>query len=300
VCFRLLLIYVFLFTSPLFALQIEVNQLNKNSESNLTLNQLYFQITDANVKLDDLLASTTAHHQFQPVTKKQQVQFKEKQAVWFHASIINTQFHTITPILEYHFPPADLVEIYQVNRQSQDIKLLGRAGNNLPFYERSLPYRSYAVNLTLARGEQIDVYIKVQDAAIVPSNIRIWQPNAFIDYQQQTAMFDGILQGVMWLLAFYNLLLLYQTRDKLYLYNTGFFICFSLTFAVLNGMAFAALWPNHPEINQATLYLSTGATLLMFNLAIRHALRRYLTGFWRYVVLVMVIMAYQLSPFTQI
>ncbi|OEY70941.1 diguanylate cyclase [Rheinheimera salexigens] len=267
---------------PSVAFHAEVNHVNHSAESNQKIANLYFQITDADVQLQEILASPAYHHKFQFVTDKQQVQFKQYQAVWFFARVQNTDYRTINRLLEYHFPPADKVEIYQVDRHKQDFKLLSRTGNEYPFSERTLPYRGYAANINLARGEEVDIYIKVQDAAIIPSNIRLWQPEAFIEHQQHTAMFDGMLQGVLWLLAAYNLLLLYRSRDKIYLYNGIFFISFALTIAILNGMAFAVLWPQYPEINQATIYLSVGMTMLMFNLAIRHALSHYMTGIWNW------------------
>jgi diguanylate cyclase (GGDEF)-like protein/PAS domain S-box-containing protein len=281
VSLAILLAYFLLVALPSSAFHAEINPVNHSIKTNQALSHIYYQITDVDVRLADLLASPAAQHQFQLIANNQ-VQFKEHQAVWFYVRLLNTEFRTLATMLEYHFPLADKVEIYQVNRQKQDFQLLSRTGNDYPFSERSLPYRSYAVTLNLARAEEADIYIKVRDAAIVPSNLRLWQPEAFISHQQHTAMFDGMLQGVMWLLALYNLLLLYRSHDKLYLYNGVFFISFAFSIAILNGMAFSLLWPRHPEVNQATLYLSVGMAMLMFNLAIRHALGDYLQGFWRW------------------
>lgn len=282
VYFGLLLAYLYLVTTSAFAFDVEVNTVNHDLKSNQALTQLYFQITDPHIKLEDLLASADPQQQFQPLKPNKRLQFNEHQTTWFLARIVNTDFRTLRTVLDYHFPLADKVEIYQVDTEKNDYKLLSRTGNDYPFAERNLPYRGYAVKLKLARAEKVDIYIKVRDAAIIPSNFRLWQPEAFISYQQHTAMFDGMLQGVMWLLACYNLVLLYRSRDKVYLYHSVFFISFALTIAILNGMAFALLWPQHPEINQATLYLSVGLAMLMFNLAIRHTLGSYLHGFWRF------------------
>ncbi|WNO60306.1 EAL domain-containing protein [Rheinheimera sp. MMS21-TC3] len=282
VYFGLLLAYLYLVTAPVFALDIEVNSVNHHLKSNQALSQLYFQVTEPHIKLEDLLASPDLPQQFQQLTHKDRVQFNEHQTTWFLARIVNTDFRTIQTVLDYHFPLADKVEIYQVDKKNKSFKLLSRTGNDFPFTERNLPYRSYAVNLELARAEETDIYIKVRDAAIIPSNFRLWQPEAFIRYQQHTAMFDGMLQGVMWLLALYNLVLLYRSRNKVYFYHSVFFISFALTIAILNGTAFSLLWPQHPEINQATLYLSVGLAMLMFNLAISHILGSYLKGFWRF------------------
>ena len=67
--------------------------------------------------------------------------------------------------------------------------------------------------------------------------------------------------------------MLAQSRARHYLYFAGFFISFALTIAVLNGMAFALLWPGYPEINQAILYIVAGANLLCLNLFVRYAVQ---------------------------
>lgn len=265
----LLLFWLFSFAVPAF--HAEINPVSSQAAEQQTLRQVYFQILPATTSMDDLLADPQYHHSFQLLPPEQRLLFSEKEAVWLFTRIQNNGGRTLNMVLDYDFPLADRVEIYQVNREHLDVKLLTRTGNGYPFSERALPYRSFAVNIKLQPNDQTDIYIKVQDAAIIPGKLQLWQAEHFSAVKQHQAMLDGLLQGFLLLLALYNLILLLQTRARHYLYFAGFFVSFALTIAVLNGMAFAILWPGYPEINQAILYIVVGTSLLCLNLFLRYA-----------------------------
>jgi diguanylate cyclase (GGDEF)-like protein/PAS domain S-box-containing protein len=261
------------------AFHAQTNSLQSPLTDRQTLRQVYFQITPATTSVDDLLADPLYHHSFRLLTPEQRLFFTQPDAVWLFARIQNTGNRAIHAVVEYDFPLADKIEIFQINRQNQDFELLSRTGNDYPFNERALPVRSFAVNLPLAAAEEVDLYIKVQDAAIVPSELLLWQYDHFIAVKQQQAMLDGLLLGFLLLLALYNLLLFARYHVMQYLYYAGFFLSFALVVAVLNGLAFALLWPGYPEINQAILYIAAGSSLLCLNMVVRYSIQSWF-GFW--------------------
>ena len=277
-----LLLLIWLFTLPVHAFHAEVNMLNSPLPQQQQLQQVYFQVMPLQLSLDDILADPEKQHAFSLLAPSQQVLFAEHQVVWLFARLQNNSHLKRQMVLEYDFPMADKIEIYQRNSQTQDIRLLSRSGNDYPYSERALAYRSYVVNLSLAAHEQTDIFIRVQDAALMPADLLIWRDTSFIAYAQKDAMLDGLLQGVLLLLAFYNLVQFFRLKAQNYLYYSAFFVSFALVIAVLNGMAFALLWPDYPEVNQAILYISVGTALLCLNLFIHHALKHLYTPLWRW------------------
>jgi diguanylate cyclase (GGDEF)-like protein/PAS domain S-box-containing protein len=278
---RVILLLLWLCSNAVAAFHAETNILTNPLQTKQSLKQLYFQVTPASLTLDDMLADPAYHHSFRLLTPAQRVLFTEQQAVWLFARLHNDSHRSVATILEYDFPLADKIEIYQINRQSQDVRLISRSGNDYPFSERVLPYRSFAVPLTLAAQSETDIYLKVQDAAIVPSELLLWHEEHFIATKQQQAMLDGLLQGILLLLALYNLMLLARSKQLHYLYYAGFFISFALVIAILNGMAFEVLWPGYPEINQAILYIAVGAGLLCLNLFVHYTVHHISAFWWR-------------------
>jgi hypothetical protein len=66
-------------------------------------------------------------------------------------------------------------------------------------------------------------------------------------YAQQTLtqqVFNGILYGVLFILAIYNLVLFFNLRDRTYLYYVLFFGTMLLGIMALDGFAAQYLWPN--------------------------------------------------------
>ncbi|MDP5142079.1 EAL domain-containing protein [Rheinheimera baltica] len=274
-----ILLLLWLFSAGVHAFHAETNTLQRQLNGRQTLPLVYYQISPQQITLDDLLSDPVYHHSFSLLPSTKRLIFNESEAVWLFARLRNSNTRTLQAILEYDFPLADKIEIYQVDRHNQDITLLSRTGNDYPFSERALPYRSFAVNINLAPAEETDIFIKIQDAAVIPSELLIWDVESFTATKQQQAMLDGLLQGFLLLLALYNLILLQQSKAKYYLYYAGFFVSFALVIAILNGMAFKLLWPGYPEINQAILYIAAGFNLLCLNMFVRYAVRT-ISGFW--------------------
>jgi diguanylate cyclase (GGDEF)-like protein/PAS domain S-box-containing protein len=94
---------------------------------------------------------------------------------------------------------------------------------------------------------------------------------------------------VLLLMAIYNLFLYFSLKQRLYLYYSGFFINCALVLAILNGLAFAMIWPDYPEINQAILYVAAGATfacLTLFSWHVRKQQGSILARFGFYLCLI--------------
>ncbi|WP_052749092.1 sensor domain-containing diguanylate cyclase [Arsukibacterium ikkense] len=266
---------------PLLAAQSETNRLTPYTADKVSIQHLYAISARNELTLEDILADPAYLHRFQAIQGDKRILFSDQQPVWFKARLRNTSKQAASWLLEYNFPMVDKLEVYRVDRASKDIELLNRTGNDYPFNERALPYRGYVTELSFGPEQEFDVYIRVVDAAIIPSDITLWQPTAFIRVQQGNAIFDGVLTGILLMLALHSLLLFNQQRQRQRLYQALFFAGFAMVLAILNGLAFPLLWPDNPAINLAVLYIASGLTLLCLNLFIRARLEQPLSQFWQ-------------------
>ena len=288
---RCILLSLCLFASSSQAFHAEINVVPGSIAERIQLQQVYYLTTSADMTMAQLLDDPSFHHSFRLLTPAKRVLFNDNDAVWLFARLKNTSKRTLDTVLEYDFPLADKVEIYQLNSRNKDASLLSRSGNEYPFSERSLAYRSFVVPLQLKPDEQTDIFFKIQDAAVIPSELLLWQHSKFVASKQRQALLDGVLQGLLLLLAMYNLMLFLRSRSRHYLYHGGFFVSFALVVAVLNGMAFMLLWPDYPELNQAMLYIAAGSTLLCLNQFINQVVRDAQSRWWRRCSLLSSVMA---------
>ncbi len=228
---------------------------------------LHYQLTESNVSIEDIVFEPERHHAFVPVPSAEFSFKAQDKVVWFFTRLQYLGQRQQSLILDYNFPSASLVEFYSFDRQNHELKKLNRAGTSLPFSERLVKSRSFAVPLLFKAEQELDILIKVQDATLIRSDFQLWQTERYYQHQLTANLFDGVMLGLLLLMAAYNLLLYLNVKEKLYGYFAGFFIFFSLVIAVLNGSGFALLWPEHPEVNQAIFYLAVGACLAFLSLA---------------------------------
>jgi diguanylate cyclase (GGDEF)-like protein/PAS domain S-box-containing protein len=256
------------------AFHAQVNSFDKQLKKLELGPNLYLQQTQSTLPLEELIFDPERHHAFRLIAEYNPSLLSADKTLWLFSRIHYKGQTSIQTILHYDFPLADLVEVYTYNREKNDLQLLSRTGASVPFHQRALAYRSFAFPLNFEPDQELDLFVKVQDAAVAPVQLTLWQHNEFVLDQLYKNILDGLLCGVLLLMAIYNLFLYFSLQQKLYLYYSGFFLNCALVLAILNGLAFAMLWPDYPEINQAILYVATGATLVCLSLFSWHVLKQ--------------------------
>lgn len=245
--------------------------------------ELHYQITDAALTVENLVADPALLHNFSPLTPKQAtIRTTEQQAVWILAKMNNPYPEALAAVLSYHFLPADKVSMYKLARDLPSAELLGHMGSDLPFAERPLPLHSFSQPIKLQNAEQATFLLRLQDAALLGTEVSITPlPQLLLASQRQLA-YDNIINGsllLLVLLAFYRGA---QQRQSALYPLAGFYLMFLLVLNTLNGMAFSLLWPENPELNPVLLYISVGATLVFLTLFNRATLPDNAGHFARY------------------
>lgn len=255
----------------LHALPTDVTRIDGSIEQKTLFPNLYFQALPTNVSVEDIIFEPKFQHAFAPVNVPNKTLRAYPEAIWFFSRLHHIGSKPQQYILNYESVNADRVEFYTFDRQTHELKLLNRAGSELPFSERQIQSRAFAVTLTFRGQQELDIFIKVQDGAVIPTEFTLWRQESFGNRQLHDQLGDGIILGLLMVMALYNLMLFINIRTPLHFYFSGFFFSFALVIAVLNGTGFALLWPDYPELNPAIFYVSGGACM-MFLTALTHAI----------------------------
>lgn len=248
---------------------------------------VYYQTTPKDVTVDALVFDPERHHAFQIVTRPTQVFLSAQETVWFFARLGYRGQQSATFILDYDFPAADLVEFYSYDRQTHEIRQLNRSGSHYPFNERQVQSRSYAITLHFKPEQELDLLVRVQDKALIQSKFTLMQQDVFAHQQLLNNLLDGLLLGFLVLIALYNILLYLNIREVIYLNFAGFFASFALVIGIINGAAFALLWPNQPATNPAIFYIAVGAMLAFLSLATDNMLNHRARSRWLWLHLIL-------------
>lgn len=257
-------------------------ELDQHFEQRSLRDVLHVQITDHALEVEDFLLNPAHHHAFTPLHERQKAQINAQEAVWLFARLHYQGDQPLTTILYYDFPLADQVTLTLFDRGQQRVIHQLHTGSDYPFSERVLPYPGFAFPLQLEPGQKVDVFLKVQDAGLVPLQLQLWQQEIFLAEHSKKNILEGILFGLLLALVLFNSYLALRRRKLLYLMQAGFYGSLLLVLATLSGQAFAYLWSKQPEINSAILYVLSGLTLVFLNQFTYQALSSYQQRPWRW------------------
>ncbi|MCF4008592.1 7TM-DISM domain-containing protein [Rheinheimera sp. UJ63] len=244
------------------------------------LTELQYQITDVSLSANELVADPALFHNFSALTPQQNtLRITAQQAVWLLAKIKNPYPEPWDAVLSYHFLAVDKVSFYKVATDIPSVQFLGRSGSAFPFSERPLPLYSFSQPLRFDIAEQVSVLIKLEDAAMIGTELSISSLASLLEASHQQLQYDSMINGALLLLALLALCRGVQQHQPALYALAGFYLAFLLVLSTLNGQAFSRLWPLHPEMNAVFIYISVGASLACLSLFARFSLLRQSSGY---------------------
>ena len=142
-------------------------------------------------------------------------------------------YDSIAFYVEYFYPAADGVGFEVIH-----------TGAALPFDTRDLPVGQFVFQLPISPQESETVYMRFASDGSLILPLTILSDGEFAQQALRQQVVNGILYGVLSILAIYNLVLFFTLHDRSYLYYVLFFGTVLLGILSLDGMAAQYLWPN--------------------------------------------------------
>ena len=135
--------------------------------------------------------------------------------------------------IDYYLPAA--------NGEGYDVIHTGTA---LPFDTRDVPAGQFVFRLPIEVQDFEIVHMRFASEGTLILALTILSDDNFAQQTLTQQAFNGILYGVLFILALYNLVLFFNLRDRTYLYYVLFFSTMLLGIMALDGFAAQYLWPN--------------------------------------------------------
>lgn len=229
----------------------------------LPLTKVQYQLTAAGLEASALVRDPALFHNFRPLpANKRSLRLGEDQSLWLLIKVENPYSQPWDALLYYPFLPADRLSFYQLQPEVPAVHFLGKTGSLLPYSERALPLRGYSQPVQLAAGGEASYLLRLQDAALLSTELKLGTLPVLLAEEQQQIIGDALLSGALLLLVVFTLAVARARRSWAYVSLAGFYLGFNLVTSVLNGQAFSLLWPRYPELNPVMLYISVGLCLL--------------------------------------
>lgn len=264
--FFIVIIALTLVSSNSAAFHIPAQKIDKNVDK-INFNQpLRYQITDPKVTIDEIDTDPELHHSWQQTSQLSPNFRLQNQALWMAAAIVNDSKDPSTVIIDFEAPLADDVSMFAIDDSNNRIMYEQTTGTNYEFSRRALPYRTYAIEIELQPQQVTNLYLRVVDSGSLYAQWSLWNKEAFVADKLAKSNIDGLTAGSLFVFMVFNLLAFIILRERQYAFFAGFLLSYLLLISIINGSAFALLWPQSPAINQSSVYMSSGLVLLFISL----------------------------------
>lgn len=166
-------------------------------------------------------------------------------AYWVRFTLNNEVRRSRDLIAEINFPFLDDVQIFLRDPISGRVqrKVIG---DQIPANARELRHSHFLVPLSLRGLEQVDVYIRIQTEGTMRLPLELWEEDAFVTANHIQSLIYGVFMGLLGGLGLYHLLIWTTLRDRAMLAFTVFVFGMMASFASVEGLVNALIYPGEP------------------------------------------------------
>ena len=165
-------------------------------------------------------------------------------------------------ILDFPYAPLDYVTVYL--ERNQMIQRVVQSGDRVPFSERSIPYRTTNVEISLDTSPT-NVWIQIKTESSLQAQILLFDRNAYGQHMASENAGLFFYYGLFLVMLILNLLIYLSLRDRIYLPYILFLFSFVVFQSSVNGTLFQWVLPGFPRIVNGlllfSLYTALGAGL---------------------------------------
>ncbi len=171
------------------------------------------------------------------------------------------------------YEPASFYIDYYLPAANGEVYDAIHTGSALPFDTRDVPVGDFVFQLPIEAQGSETVHMRFASEGALILALTILSDGTYAQHTLTQVVFNGILYGVLFILALYNLVLFFNLRDRTYLYYVLFFSTILLGIMALDGFAAQYLWPNQglwAAMAPRTFFILAFTFGLMFTISFLH------------------------------
>ncbi len=203
----------FLLFTLVFSLQAAVVQLHDNTSSSIESAIEYLEDPNGNLSLKEVQKSS-----FTPYAKERSINFGfTDSAYWFKINLKN-----LTPVDDIHwwlkidYPLLELIDLYLMDSNGRLIKHK-RTGTSQPFTSREVALNHFIIEIPMQHKSDATLWIRVKTQSSMQLPMTIMDTKTLLEDVETNHFLVGIYYGIFIIIFFYNVVLLFYSKDKNYL-----------------------------------------------------------------------------------
>ena len=201
---------------------------------------LFYEDRQANLSLSDIRAlPDSAYTRLEH--DKTNFGYRDS-TLWFRLDVNNSCTVPLAWIIESDYPLLDYITVYcPENGYSRPVE----AGDRLSFSKMPRGFHHFICQTSADPGRST-YYIRIHSMGSVIVLLKAWDNASFIHHFIYYNGFLWVFYGIMLALGIYNFFIFISSRDRIYLYLSGFILSIMLFDFIHNGLAKKYLWPEQP------------------------------------------------------
>ncbi|MDO3721125.1 EAL domain-containing protein [Marinobacter sp. chi1] len=163
-------------------------------------------------------------------------------------------------LLEISYAHLDQIRFFLL----ADGKVVDRitAGDRFPFDQRPILHRHFLFPFERTERADYEILLQIRTSGAIQVPLRFWNDKAFFEEAFIEDQVHAIYYGILTTVIFFNLFVFVALRERVHLLYSLSTMGYLLLIGTLNGIAFQALWPDSPMIQNQAMLLSIPAALL--------------------------------------
>lgn len=158
-----------------------------------------------------------------------------------------------------------VVEVYIPQKDGK--VMIQKTGVFVPVSEKSINEAIISlVALHLPNQTPQTVYLKitVSDRRAPKFDLELFDLQSYNDELRWESLFQGLFQGVFWIMILYNLVIYFTTRDRTYLFYSSYMFFISMYFLYFHGFIREYFIPEHPIFDNFFWILSVSMMSVLY------------------------------------
>ncbi len=227
----------------------------------LQLNNYFYQYQgqQTDLKIEDII------RQYQPMDwpleEGNKSHFEHSDApIWLKVNLADFKIQQGAWFFEIAYPLLDYIDFYYV--EGKELKNVYYSGTQRPHKQRPIEHNYFAFPFNVEAVDGATVYLKINTITSFTLPIKLWRPSLFYSEQRSLMLFHGLCLGSMLIMGLYNLMLYFGTRERVYIFYTGYVFCVLLFLACENGFLYEYFWSTSRTFNSSVIPILMSASVL--------------------------------------
>lgn len=189
---------------------------------------------------------------------------------WYRFNITNPSSRPVKHIIEISYPLLDSVDYYHFNDESLVQHIL--TGDRLPYADRLIDHPHFLFPISLNAGETGSFYIRAMSAGSQLVPLKLWDSTEIFVFLAKEDSLHAMYLGVVSVVIFFNMLIFFALREKMYLYYAVSTLLLMLFFAIMRAKLYPYILSDIPAFHHFLLLMLPSTCLLFAALFTREFL----------------------------